>query len=104
MASARTVTDHDEIREWVEARDGKPACVKGTGKSGDAGILRIDFPGYSGEDTLQELSWDEWFEQFDENNLALLVQDETAEGETSTFNKLVSRDRQESKSHAAGSR
>lgn len=92
MASAQAVIDHKRIREWVEARGGKPACVKGTGGKGDPGILRIDFPGYSGGETLQPITWDEWFRQFDENNLAFLIQERTSEGETSTFNKLVSRD------------
>jgi hypothetical protein len=92
VSSAQPVTDHDRIREWAEERGGKPACVKGTGGKGDPGMLRIDFPGFSGEESLQEISWDEWFRQFDENNLALLIQERTAEGETSTFNKLVSRD------------
>jgi hypothetical protein len=93
MAGARTITDHDEIRQWAEARDARPACVKGTGGPGDAGMIRLDFPGYSGADSLQPISWDEWFTQFDANRLALLVQDTTASGEESHFNKLVSRQR-----------
>jgi hypothetical protein len=92
MASARPTVDHEEIRRWAESRDGKPACVRGTGGKGDVGMLRIDFPGYSGGDSLEEISWDEWFRQFDENNLALLIQDRTSDGELSNFNKLVSRD------------
>jgi hypothetical protein len=92
MASAHPLTSHDEIRRWAEARGGKPACVKGTGRGNDTGMIRLDFPGYTGEDSLQPISWDEWFETFDENNLALLVQDKTTDGEQSHFNKLVSRD------------
>jgi hypothetical protein len=65
--------------------------VKGTEKNGDPGILRIDFPG-GDEDSLQEISWDEWFEKFDENHLAFLYQDEKASGEGSTFFKLIKRD------------
>lgn len=42
---ARETTDHQEIRQWVEAREGKPERVKGTGSKEDAGLLRIDFPG-----------------------------------------------------------
>ena len=91
MASSHPLTDHDEIRRWAEERDAKPACVKGTGGKDDVGMIRLDFPGYSGEQSLQEISWDEWFEKFDENDLALLVQDETAGGDTSNFNKLVKR-------------
>jgi hypothetical protein len=92
MASAHPLTDHDEIRAWAEERGGKPSCVKGTGGGEDVGMIRLDFPGYSGEDSLAEISWDEWFQKFDDNGLALLVQDETAGGERSNFNKLVSRE------------
>lgn len=92
MASAEPVTDHRRIREWAEARGGKPACVKGTGGKGDTGMIRLDFPGYSGEESLEPISWEEWFRAFDENNLALLIQEETAGGERSNFNKLVSRE------------
>ena len=90
--SSKTTTDHDEIRQWAEERGGKPACVKGTGGGGDTGLLRLDFPGYSGAESLQEISWDEFFEKFDDQNLALLYQDETAAGQQSNFNKLISRD------------
>jgi hypothetical protein len=37
-------------------------------------MIRLDFPGYGGEESLEEISWDEWFDKFDERNLALLVQ------------------------------
>ena len=36
--------------------------------------------------------WDEWFERFDANDLALLHEDTTDDGERSNFNKLVSCD------------
>jgi hypothetical protein len=91
-ASSRALIDHDEIRRWAEERNGKPARIKGTGGDGDIGMIRLDFPGYSGEGSLEEISWDEWFQKFDESNLALLVQDKTARGPKSNFNKLVNRD------------
>jgi hypothetical protein len=55
-------------------------------------VLRIDFPGYSGKDTLAEISWDEFFEKFDEKKLAFLYQEKTATGRPSRFCKLVGRD------------
>ncbi|MFU8814907.1 MAG: hypothetical protein ACNA7W_06160 [Pseudomonadales bacterium] len=91
MAS-QTTTDHDTIRRWAEARSGRPASVRGTGDGGDPGIIRIDFPGYSGEETLQQISWEEWFHKFDEQRLALVYQEKTDAGDPSNFNKLVSRD------------
>ena len=92
MASGgNTTTDHDKIKQWVEERDGKPACVKGTGGKDDPGVLRIDFPGYGDDSKLQELAWDEFFEKFDESDLAFLYQDKTSSGDTSRFFKFVSR-------------
>jgi len=84
-------TNHDEIRRWVEAHDGKPATLRGTGQDDDAGILRIDFPGGAGDDELEHISWDEWFDKFDESGVEFLYQEEKASGEDSTFFKLVSR-------------
>lgn len=86
---ARITIDHDEIRDWVEERGAWPAHVVGTGRRGDIGLIRIDFPGYSGEGRLEEISWDEFFEKFDDSNLAFLYQEETSSGERSNFNKLV---------------
>lgn len=89
---SKTTTDHEEIKHWVEERGGKPAVVRGTENEGEgAGLLRINFPGYSGEDTLEEISWDEFFQTFDEKSLAFLYQDETAEDEESRFFKFVRR-------------
>jgi len=83
-------TDHKKIQKWAEEREGKPAIVKGT-ESKDSALLRIDFPGYSGEDRLAEIEWEEWFRIFDENELAFLYQDKTAGGKQSRFSKLVNR-------------
>jgi hypothetical protein len=88
MARAEATTDHEKIREWAESRDGRPARVKGTGGRSKPAILRIDFPGFSGEDTLEPISWEEFFEQFDRAGLAFLYQDEP----NSRFFKLVKRE------------
>lgn len=86
--SQRT-TDHDKIRRWAEERGGKPATVKTTKEGEEPGVLRIDFEGYSGEESLEEISWDEFFEKFDDKNLEFLYQDRTRDGETSRFFKFV---------------
>jgi len=86
MSEARTTTDHTTIRKWAEARDGKPARVK-TG--GEGGILRIDFG--EKEPHLEAISWEQFFEVFDENELAFLYQDNTSSGDISRFNKFVNR-------------
>ena len=91
-ATTTATTDHEEIRQWAEERGATPACVRGTGGKGDVGMIRLDFPGYSGEQSLEPIEWDQWFEKFDEQGLALLHQEKTAGGAKSNFNKLVSRD------------
>ena len=95
-SSSRVLTDHDEIRRWAEERGARPSAVQRTHTDDNVGIIRLDFPGYSGGDSLEEIEWDEWFDKFDDNNLALIVQEETAGGEQSNFNKIVSRDSVES--------
>lgn len=83
---SKTTTDHKKIRSWVEERGGHPARVKGTN------LLRIDYPGFSGEERLESISWDEFSRVFDENNLAFLYQEETKDGGESRFSKFVDRD------------
>src|SRR5262245_36726985 len=99
-ATSRTLTNHEQIKKWAEDRDAKPSCVAGTGDTVDPGMLRLDFPGYTGEDSLKEISWDEWFKQFDDSDLALLVQDEMASGKKSNFNKLISRREEREDKHS----
>jgi len=50
---SKTTIEHDEIRRWVSERGGYPARVKGTDQQG--GLLRIDYPGYSGEESLKPI-------------------------------------------------
>ncbi len=96
--SSQYTTDHDTIRHWVEARGGEPATVKRTESGGEPGVLRINFPGRGREDSLEAISWEDFFEKFDEAGLAMLYQDQTASGEESRFVKFVSRDTAREKS------
>ena len=91
MTLSRTTRDHDEIRRWAEARGAKPAEVKGTERGGEAGIIRFEFPNAPNrnDSKLEEISWDDFFEKFDQNNLELVYQETTADGQKSNFNKLV---------------
>lgn len=88
MTKATTTTDHEQIRRWVEERNGRPARVRDS--KGEGGILRIDFG--TPEESLEPLEWDEFFRIFDENRLAFIYQDKTADGAVSRFNKLIDRD------------
>ncbi|MEC5181511.1 hypothetical protein [Arthrobacter sp. CG_A4] len=86
-----TTTNHDEIREWVEQNGGKPAGVKATAEGQDPGVLQALFPGGAGEESLEQISWENWFEKFEKNKLAFLYQTEKANGGPSTFFKVINR-------------
>ena len=99
MSDAKVTTDHTKIQKWTEDRGGFPARVKGTNKGNSSGILRIDYKGFSGEDTLEKITWEEFFDGFEENNLAFLYQDKVSDGEKSRFSKLIDRNSDEAKGH-----
>jgi hypothetical protein len=84
---SRTTTDHQEIKRWIEARGGKPVHVKGTGDADDPGVLRVEFP----PDALEEISWEDFFQKFDESKLAFLYQDTLEDGRESRFHKFINR-------------
>ncbi len=89
---SKTTQDHSTIKKWTEERNGKPAVVESTTSSNKGGgLLRINFPKYA-EDNLKDISWEEFFEIFDNNNLQFLYQETTKNGGKSHFFKLISND------------
>jgi hypothetical protein len=86
--------DRDEIIRWAEERKAKPATVPGTEHGDRLGVLRLDFPGYGGQD-LKHVSWDEWFRTFDDRKLTFVYQETTKDGKQSNFFRLTSPDRED---------
>lgn len=89
---SETTTDHDIIRRWIEERGGVPAAVAATESKDDPGLLRIDFPERGSGNRLEDVSWEEFFDTFEEKKLAFLYQERTKSGEISRFSKFVSRE------------
>ena len=87
-SKSKTTQDHDTIRQWAEERGGTHSIVEGTQ------ILRLNFdePGGDDDAKLKEVSWEEFFEVFDESDLSFLYTEETAGGQTSRFFKFVRQD------------
>lgn len=90
MSSAKTTTNHDEIRNWVEKRGGHPAVVAATENKSGGGLLRIDYdePGGNDDDRLHRISWDEFFKTFDDSDIAFLYDPES----DSRFSKFVQKE------------
>ncbi|WP_233508451.1 hypothetical protein [Spongiactinospora gelatinilytica] len=80
-------TEHDVISNWARERGAEPATVPGTERDGRPGVLRLDFPGYGGQQ-LKHLDWDEWFRTFDERGLRFIYQEHLKDGKPSNFFRL----------------
>jgi hypothetical protein len=85
---AEITTDHDTIVEWADRHGGKPAAVDRTHKGDDVGIIRIMFPKapQSQHEHLVEISWEEFFSEFDDRELALLYDPD------GLFSKIIGRE------------
>jgi hypothetical protein len=84
---AEKTRDHDTIRHWIEERGGAPAVVRNTEDNDEgAGVLRVKFD--EGEEDLEDIEWQKFFETFDDKDLTFLYQDEI-QGNKSRFFKFV---------------
>jgi len=86
-------THHDVIRQWAEARNATPATVAGSEHDDHLGVLRFDFGDDS--DRLRHVSWDEWFETFDERGLNFIFQETRSDGSQSNFFRLENPQRED---------
>lgn len=84
-AERRETTDHALVRSIVEEHGGYPAHEPGTEGEGDQGLLRIGDRD-RGED-LKEISWEAFFEEFEQKDLALYY------SEDSDLDEVVLRER-----------
>lgn len=86
--SDETTIDHGFIRAWAEARDGRPGMIEGRVSATGAPLLRFDFG--TPEPGLMEIAWDEFFQVFEADRLALEFRE--VPGHVSRFYKLVPRE------------
>jgi hypothetical protein len=82
----KILTDHDEIRSWIERHDAEPARL--IEKEGQEPELRIKFPGE--EAAVVVISWEDFFRQLDKDSEALMIIE--GEEEDVPFYRFVSRD------------
>ena len=83
---SKLLTDHDKIREWVSAHAGNPAMTSvPNGHGGEDLVLKFTFGQRifstdqdEARDQLggvEQVTWAEWFEQFEKHGLALRIPD-----------------------------
>jgi len=80
---ALTTRDHDEIKGWAARHKAEPATGEATSSGpatvsvndGGAGI-RFNFPGAA---RFRPISWEEWFQNFDANELTFVYEEEVAD-------------------------
>ena len=85
--------DHEVIKQWAARRQAEPATGEATNSGpatvdvndGGAGI-RFNFPGMG---LFRPITWDEWFGNFDQHELAFVYEDETPEGTLSNRYRIV---------------
>jgi hypothetical protein len=84
---SRLITKADDIRTWAEARGGSPMLEDVPDPTGDRTLLQLSFGQHmlnadsnEGPDRatggFRLVSWDEWIEELDRQDLALKVNDE----------------------------
>lgn len=98
---SQILTDHDAIRQWVEARGGNPLLMDVPDGTQNRTILQLTFgqhalnsDGNEGPDRVggfRLVSWEEWFAALEEGKLALKVSDDPSGGNEAEF-EFVARD------------
>lgn len=102
MSETVTLTDHEAIRDWAAARAGFPVIVDVSPAGGTQPMLRLVFGQHAYQDQDQAeraanaggyelVEWDEWFQVFDEQNLALVVGKEVP-GRRDSYHEIVRRE------------
>src|SRR5687767_6734721 len=74
----KRITNHKEVMELMQEHGGRPAVIEDPTTDGGALGLRVDFSGKEDEKNLSQtkesagISWERFFEIFDQENLALV--------------------------------
>ena len=81
--------DHDVIRAWARERMAGPAVGEGGVSVPDAGSkLRLGFPGMT---QLHNVSWEDWFQEFDRHDLVFAFRERRDDGQVSQDYRIITR-------------
>jgi hypothetical protein len=76
---------HDVILDWAQQRNAIPATVPGTEHGNELGVLRFDVPNWGSKRALEHVTWDQWFQTFDDRQLVMIFQEHMENGRQSNF-------------------
>lgn len=90
--ATRYTANQEEIRSWIEEHSGVPVFVKGVEENGGESpdMLHVAFGPLAPD--MEELSWEEFFERLENEQLALEYEDGVEKEQTPDFT-FVDRDR-----------
>ncbi|RJQ38043.1 hypothetical protein C4559_02360 [Candidatus Microgenomates bacterium] len=88
----RTTINHKEIMEWAKKHRGKPQIIDDPTAGSDTPGIRINFPGipddvFLSETKIRDISWNEFFKEFDDNNLAFVYMDEIVSNDPDSLSR-----------------
>jgi hypothetical protein len=85
-------TNHSTIEHWVSNREGKPVRLREESKEPGLRPITIFFPKQDRPlYNLEEISWNEFFDFFEEKGLSFLYKDNEADGGVSHYFKMKNR-------------
>lgn len=82
-------TDHFIIQDWAEYRYGHPARMKNLESDFYHGGLVLHFEDDEPEIDVEDISWEEFFHIFDDNNMVFMFSRNKPSGNLSYFYRLV---------------
>lgn len=89
--SIETTTDHGTIRRWIEQRGSTAARV--TEPTGDDPSSLAVIPAGTDDGSVEEISWEEFFEIFEKEDLAFVYQTSRDDPDEQWFCRFVDRER-----------
>lgn len=90
MTDFRTI-EHRVVREWAEKRGLVPTTIRGTWGSDLPTPLQLTEPEADADPARIELTWDQFFEIFEDRQLAFTYQDDDVSGVPSQYYKFERR-------------
>ena len=75
FAQGKATTDPSLIKKWAEARRATPAVIRKFTSDGMEMVLSFLFPDINIDEVVTRLSWEEFFEKFNQQRLVFVYED-----------------------------